>query len=160
MPADAAEIVSLGDLSDAIALATQAHRGQVDKGGQPYILHPLRVMLACQTEEQRVVAVLHDVVEDTGYTVSDIASEFGAKVANAIDALTRRRGEDYEAFIDRCAANPLSAFVKLADIGDNMDVSRLGREPNAADRTRLLKYGRARTLLVRARAAQHDHEVG
>jgi len=147
MPADAAEIVRLGDLSDAIALATQAHRGQVDKGGQPYILHPLRVMLACQTEEQRIAAVLHDVVEDSGFVMSDIASKFGPTIAYAVDALSRREDEDYDAFIARCAANPISRVVKLADITDNMDVRRLGREPTAADAKRIEKYERARAAL-------------
>lgn len=143
----------MGDLSDAIALATQAHRGQVDKGGQPYILHPLRVMLACQTEEQRIVAMLHDVMEDCGVAWVTIARQFGNTIADAVEALTRADDETYEAFIDRCATNPIAAFVKLADIGDNMDVSRLGREPNDADKARLLKYGRARTVLCAARPA-------
>lgn len=143
----------MGDLSDAIALAAQAHRGQVDKGGQPYILHPLRVMLACQTEEQRIVAVLHDVMEDCCVAWVTIARQFGNAIADAVEALTRGEDEAYEAFIDRCATNPLAAFVKLADIGDNMDVSRLGREPNAADKARLLKYGRARTVLCASRPA-------
>jgi (p)ppGpp synthase/HD superfamily hydrolase len=134
-------------LEAAIALAAYAHAGQIDKGGAPYILHPLRVMMACKGEKERIAAVLHDVVEDCGYEVTDLREQFGGTVSDAVDALTRRRSETYEAFIDRCAANPVARVVKLADIADNMDVRRLGREPTAEDNRRLLRYERARAVL-------------
>ena len=136
------------NLDDAIVLAVTAHRGQTDKGGAPYILHPLRVMLACDTNEQRIAAVLHDTVEDCGIALDTVRDSFGAAIADAVDALTRREGETYEAFIERCAANPIARTVKLADLADNMDWRRLGREPNEKDRERLLKYERAQTLLI------------
>lgn len=135
-------------LDAAITLAVQAHRGQTDKGGQPYILHPLRVMLACKSEPERIVAVLHDTVEDTGLEMGIIRHRFGMVVANAVDALTRRGGEAYPAFIERCAADPIARKVKLADIADNMDLSRLGREPTTADAQRMWRYGEARNRLM------------
>ena len=137
-------------LSEAIVLATQAHAGQVDKGGAPYILHPLRVMLACKTEDERIAAVLHDVVEDCGFWIGDIASQFGDTIAEAVDALTRACGETYPAFIARCAANPIARVVKLADLADNMDVTRLGREPTAEDNRRHWRYAEARNVLMNA----------
>lgn len=110
------------NLNYAITLAAQAHAGQFDKGGSPYILHPLRVMLACKTEAERITAILHDTVEDCGIELGMLSEHFGGGVADAVDAMTRRQGETYEAFIDRCALNPIARVVKLADIADNMDV--------------------------------------
>lgn len=102
------------------------HAGAVDKAGQPYILHPLRVMARLSTETERVVAILHDVVEDSEVTLDDLRAEgFSAEVVNAIDHVTRREGEPYEAFIERIAPHPLARRVKLADLEDNMDMTRL-----------------------------------
>src|SRR5436190_17301973 len=113
-------------LEDAIALAVAAHNGQVDKAGQPYILHPLRVMFRLETEEERVVGVLHDVLEDTPHTVEGLAGlGYPPAVVDALVALTRRNGETYEAFVERVAQNPLATKVKLADLADNLDVTRL-----------------------------------
>lgn len=139
-----------GDLTDAIVLATMSHRGQTDKGGQPYILHPLRVMLACKTDEQRIAAVLHDTVEDCGVELRLIRHQFGSEVADAVGALSRGAAETYPAFIERCAANPIARIVKLADLADNMDVSRLGREPTMVDARRMNRYGDARNVLMNA----------
>jgi (p)ppGpp synthase/HD superfamily hydrolase len=119
-------------IEDAIELALHAHRGQVDKSGQPYILHPLRVMLKLETEEERMVGVLHDVVEDSGTTLDDLrARGYPEDVVRAVECVTKRRteeGEDgYARFIDRIVreGNPLARKVKLADLADNLDVSRL-----------------------------------
>lgn len=102
------------------------HAGTVDKAGQPYILHPLRVMLRLATEAERVVAILHDVVEDSEVTLDDLRAEgFSDEVVDAIDHVTRREGESYEAFIERIAPHPLARRVKVADLEDNMDVTRL-----------------------------------
>jgi (p)ppGpp synthase/HD superfamily hydrolase len=130
-------------LEDAIALAAEAHRGQVDKSGQPYILHPIRVMLRCQTQAQRIAAVLHDVVEDTGRTLGDLRDlGYPAEILAALDGLTKRDGESYEAFVERAAANPIARVVKLADIEDNLDLRRL---PGISDKDveRLARYVRA-----------------
>lgn len=112
-------------LEDAIALAVEAHRGRVDKAGQPYILHPLRVMFRLQTETERIVGVLHDVVEDSRYTLDDLRSMgYGEEIVQAVDCLTRRENERYDALIERAAANPLARRVKRADLEDNMDIRR------------------------------------
>lgn len=139
-------------LSKAIMLATEAHAGQLDKGGQPYILHPLRVMLACETNEQKIAAVLHDTVEDTGLELSLIRHRFGDVIADAVDALSRRDGEIYTDFIGRCAKNTLAADVKMRDLEDNMDLDRLGREPTENDIARLEKYTKAKKMLWRSLA--------
>src|SRR5215212_3273750 len=102
-------------LEDAIALAVEAHRGQLDKSGQPYILHPLRVMFRCQTDPQRIVAVLHDVIEDTGRTADDLRNlGYSEEILAALDCVTKRPGEPYEAFAERAAANPIARVVKIA----------------------------------------------
>jgi len=114
------------NLYDAIALAVEAHRGVMDKSGQPYILHPLRVMFRCETEIERIVAVLHDVVEDTGRTFDDLRKlGYSEEVIAALDCVTKREGESYEQFVERASANPVARKVKIADIEDNMDVRRL-----------------------------------
>lgn len=138
----------IGRLEIAIGMATAAHRGHTDKGGAPYILHPLRVMLAMQSEQEQIVGVLHDVVEDSaGIRLPEIEAAFGARIAVAVDALTKREGEDYDAYLDRVKADEIAVKVKLADLKDNCDLSRLGRMPTEADRKRLDKYLRARAVL-------------
>jgi (p)ppGpp synthase/HD superfamily hydrolase len=113
-------------LEDAIALAVEAHRGQRDKAGQTYILHPLRVMMRLETEAERMAAILHDVVEDTPYTLERLRElGYPEEVLGALDCLTKREGESYEAFIERVRPSPLARRVKLADLEDNMDVRRL-----------------------------------
>lgn len=130
-------------LSSAISMACQCHEGQTDKGGAPYILHPLRVMLKMTDEPSRIAAALHDTVEDCGLELSLIRHRFGADVASAVDALSRREGESYDDFIDRCAADDIARRVKLYDLEDNMDMARLGREPTIEDTRRWWKYGQA-----------------
>jgi (p)ppGpp synthase/HD superfamily hydrolase len=113
-------------LEDAIALAVEAHRGQRDKAGQTYILHPLRVMMRLETEAERMAAILHDVVEDTPYTLERLRElGYPQEVLTALECLTKREGESYEAFIERVRPHPLARRVKLADLEDNMDVRRL-----------------------------------
>jgi (p)ppGpp synthase/HD superfamily hydrolase len=130
-------------LEDAIALAAEAHRGQRDKSGQPYILHPIRVMLRCQTDAQRMAAVLHDVVEDTGRTLDDLRElGYPEEILAALDCLTKRDGEPYEAFVERAASDPIARVVKVADIEDNMDLRRL---PGMSEKDveRIGRYARA-----------------
>ncbi|RME72938.1 MAG: HD domain-containing protein [Chloroflexi bacterium] len=131
-------------LEDAIALAVQAHRGQVDRAGQPYILHPLRVMLRLQGEIAQIVGVLHDVVEDSDLTLDDLRQMgYPEVVIRALDAVTRRDGESYEAFVERSAAHPLGRQVKLADLEDNMDIRRFSGDLGEKDLARLNRYRRA-----------------
>jgi GTP pyrophosphokinase len=114
------------DLERAIEIAVGAYAGQTDKAGETYIRHPLRVMEQMDSETERVVAVLHDVVEDSAYTLAEIEVEFDRKVREAVDALTKRDGEDYlDDFIPRAASNDIARKVKRADIEDNMDLTRL-----------------------------------
>lgn len=113
-------------LNDAIALAAKAHKGQTDKAGSNYILHPLRVMMQCETVHEMMAAVLHDVVEDSECTLEDLQKmNFPAEVITAVDCLSQRRGEDYFKFIGRCASNEIARRVKLLDLQDNLDVTRL-----------------------------------
>ena len=127
-------------LEDAIALAVQAHRGQVDKAGQPYILHPLRMLFRLESEEERIVAVLHDVIEDTPTTPADLrALGYTEEILQALECVTRRPDETYEEFIERARANPLARRVKLADLEDNMDLRRM-RALSDHDQERLQRY--------------------
>ena len=133
----------MATLERAIAIAAAAHAGQVDKAGAPYILHPLRVMMAVTTIEERIAAVLHDVVEDTDWTLERLAAEdFSPAVLRAVDALTRREGEDYESYVRRAARDPIGRRVKIADLEDNSDLTRIER-PTERDFARVEKYLRA-----------------
>ena len=130
-------------MEDAIALAVEAHRGQREKAGQPYILHVLRVMFRLDPEVERIVGVLHDVVEDTGRSFDDLRRlGYSEEVLAALDCVTKRDGEGYEQFVERAASNPVARRVKLADLEDNMDLRRL---PAVAgdDLERLDRYVRA-----------------
>ncbi len=130
-------------LNQAIIIAARAHEGQLDKGGHPYILHPLRVMLQCQTEAERICAVLHDVVEDTNITLEYLREQgFTDEILTALACLTKRDGESYDDFISRVLQNELASRVKLADLRDNMDLSRI-QTPSNEDEARMRKYQRA-----------------
>jgi (p)ppGpp synthase/HD superfamily hydrolase len=133
----------MSSLERAIAIAAMAHEGQVDKGGAPYILHPLQVMLRLQDPEARTVAVLHDVVEDSPVSLEDLREQgFSEGVLSALEALTKREGEDYQAFVERAGRDPLARQVKLADLAENSDLSRISA-PSAKDLERVAKYRRA-----------------
>jgi (p)ppGpp synthase/HD superfamily hydrolase len=142
-------------LERAIAIAAAAHEGVLDKGGSPYILHTLRVMMKQKTDAARMVAVLHDVVEDTNVTMDDLRHKalFPADVLHALSLVTKKPKpangdeESYEDFIDRCATDPIATAVKLADLEDNMDALRLEEfDDKAAERFR--KYLKAYRRLV------------
>lgn len=140
----------MSTLENAISIAAQAHAGQLDKAGAPFILHPLRVMLRVDGDEERMAAVLHDVVEDSPWTLGDLRAEgFSEAVLAAVDCLTRREGEVYLDFCRRAAANEIARRVKLADIDDNLDPQRVAALPqehhSLADR-----YGKARAILLGA----------
>ena len=130
-------------LERAIALAVEAHEGQRDKAGMPYMLHPLRMMLRMVMPEEKIVAVLHDVVEDTPWTLDTLRDQgFSEVIIEAVDGLTRRVEESYDMFIARAARNPLARRVKLADLEDNLDLRRLA-SLTADDLERLIRYQRA-----------------
>ncbi len=135
------------DLERAIQIAVAAHAGQTDKAGAPYILHPLRVMAACDSIDEKTVAVLHDVLEDTAISSTDLLAEgFPAEIVEVVECLTRRDGETYGEFIERAGQNQLAARVKIADLNDNLDVRRLSTVTDA-DIDRLNKYLAARDVL-------------
>jgi (p)ppGpp synthase/HD superfamily hydrolase len=137
----------MSSLEKAIQIAEQAHEGQRDKAGAPYILHPLRVMMKMATEAEQIIAVLHDVVEDTDWTMEQLQQEgYNREILDALDCLARRDGEEYGDFIKRVKQNPLSVKVKVADLEDNLDVSRL-KGVTDTDAKRLEKYQQALKML-------------
>ena len=132
-----------GTLERAIEIAARTHAGQTDKGGAPYILHPLRVMLRVAPGAQQIVAVLHDVVEDSDVTFEDLEREgFSAEVISGLRAVTKIEGESYEDFVARAALDPVGSKVKLADLAENSDLSRIA-EPSQKDLERVEKYRKA-----------------
>lgn len=124
-------------LSSAVIFATEFHRGQTDKQGMPYILHPLKIMWKFTDPKLMVVAVLHDVVEDTNCTLGTIELEFGVEIRHAIDAITHRAGESNNDYWKRCSMNDLAYEVKLEDIYHNL--VRNVNLPLGEERTRLHK---------------------
>jgi (p)ppGpp synthase/HD superfamily hydrolase len=130
----------MATLEDAISLAVEKHRGQVDKSGQPYILHPMHVMCGMKTEHEMMAAILHDVVEDTDVSLQNL-EEWGypVEVVAAVDCLSRREGESYEDFVARTKSNALAVQVKLGDLRDNMDIRRI-KDFSEDDLNRLKRY--------------------
>ncbi len=137
----------MSTLERAITIAAQVHQGQTDKAHEPYILHPIRVMLRLSTPDERMAAVLHDLLEDTDWSRMDLEREgFSRAVLDAVEALTRRSDETYEDFLHRVSLNPIALRVKLADLEDNLDASRIAQLTDR-DVRRMEKYRAARTLL-------------
>ncbi len=137
----------MSSLERAIAIAATAHAGQVDKAGAPYILHPLRVMLAVDGLEAQIVAVLHDVVEDTAITFDFLRQEgFSEAVLLALEALTKRPRESRLAAAERAVVNPLARLVKIADVTDNMNLKRIA-QPTEKDFKRLAEYQQVLAML-------------
>ena len=134
----------MSTLQRAIEIATEAHKGQFDKAGRDYIGHPLRVMEMGRNEEEKIVGVLHDVIEDTDWTLEKLAEEgFSQEVISALRCVTKlSENENYDDFIDRVKKNPLAVAVKINDLTDNMDIRRL---PYLSDKDvkRLKKYLKA-----------------
>lgn len=131
-------------LTKAIEIATKAHEGQVDKVGQSYIKHPLRVMAMGATDEEKIVGVLHDVVEDSDWTFERLIDEgFSEEIIDALRCVTKlSESEPYDAFIERVKTNPLAVKVKINDLTDNMDIRRLP-SISESDVKRLRKYLKA-----------------
>lgn len=123
----------MGTLEQAIEIAAAAHRDQTDKAGNPYIAHPLRVALRfirSGDENRAIIAVLHDVIEDSGITADALLAEgFSIEIVEAIVALSRQQNESYEAFLDRAASNEWARPVKVADLRDNLDAVRMALLP-------------------------------
>ncbi len=110
----------MSTLQRAIEIAVEAHHGQKDKNGMPYILHPLRLMFQMKSDSEKMAAVLHDVVEDSDWTLEQLKSEgFNGDVIEAVNLLTRDDKDTYDEFVQKIASNPISKAVKIADITDN-----------------------------------------
>jgi guanosine-3',5'-bis(diphosphate) 3'-pyrophosphohydrolase len=138
----------MATLERALEIAAAAHAGQQDKAGKPYILHPIRVMLSVKTSDEQIAAVLHDTVEDTSVTLEDLADAgFSSDIVTAVHALTKRDGESRLAAAQRAVQNTIARRVKLADLADNMDLSRIAN-PTSKDYARVEEYKRVRQILL------------
>ena len=137
------------NLEKAIQIAVEAHAGTKDKGGKAYILHPISVMMRVETEEEKIVAILHDVVEDTDWTFDALRKEgFSETIIEALETVTKHsEDEDYDKFIQRSLKNEIGRKVKIADLRENLDVTRIG-ELNKKDIERINKYKRALATLL------------
>ena len=137
----------MATLELAMEIAARARARQLDKAGAPYILHPLRVMLALKREPEQIAGVLHDVIEDGGIILEQLrAAGFGLEIVCTLDALTRRPDEPYGHYVTRAARDPLARPVKLMELEDNMMLSRIPH-PSATNFERLRKYERAVKLI-------------
>jgi (p)ppGpp synthase/HD superfamily hydrolase len=134
----------MSTLERAIQIAAEGHSGQTDKADAPYVLHPLRVMLSVTTNEERIVAVLHDLVEDCpGRSFERLREEgFSERVLTALASVTKRDGEEYQHFVRLAAADPIGRRVKLADLRDNCDLTRIAA-PTERDHAWIAKYRQA-----------------
>ncbi len=146
------------DLEDAIYLAANAHKGQLDKGGEPYILHALRVMLAQKTDDARIAGVLHDVVEDTSVTLDQLRwAGVGDAALEAVRVLTHPKGlseAEYFAYIGEVKGCDIARVVKIADLFDNLNTDRI-QDPTDRDHSRWNKYNRA-LLMLRFTPTAHE----
>ena len=135
-------------LQRAIEIAVDAHKNQKDKAGMPYILHPFRLMFQMKTDSEKIAAVLHDVVEDSDWTLEQLKSEgFNGDVIEAVNLLTRDDNDSYDEFVQKIASNPISKAVKIADITDNLDLSRISKMTEK-DVARVKKYQRVLKTLT------------
>ena len=137
-------------LERAITIAAEAHAGQKDRAGAPYVLHPIRLMIQMDSEDAMMAAVLHDVVENSVWTLDNLRKEgFSNEVLNAVDSLTHRdkEGEDYWDYIQRAKSDPIAIKVKLADLEDNLNPDRLN-EVTEKDEKRFDRYRKAQEMLL------------
>ena len=136
-----------GKLEIALQLAATAHSGQKDKAGKPYILHPIRVMLSVRTTDEQITAILHDTVEDTTVTFEQLSEAgFSVEIVSAVRALTKLDGESRVEAARRAVEHPIARQVKLADVKDNMDMSRIPN-PTDKDLERLDEYKLVKEIL-------------
>jgi (p)ppGpp synthase/HD superfamily hydrolase len=146
--------VPVDTLELALQIAVKAHAGQKDKSGEPYILHPIRVMQRCSTPKAKIVALLHDTVEDTDVTFEDLeAAGFDSGTLGTLRLVTHEKGVPYDDYIDALMHDPAAVEVKLADLEDNSDIRRL-KEIGAKDVERLKKY-----LRTHQRLTHHRHKA-
>lgn len=142
----------MATLEQAIAIAAEAHRNQTDRAGQPYILHPLRLMMQATNPTHQIVAVLHDVIEDSQTTAEDLRQAgFNETIVAAVEALTHDKGgdEDYFDYVRRAAANPIARQIKRLDLLDNLNVNRLN-QITEKDIARLSRYHQALAIITQS----------
>ena len=133
----------MSDLTTAIKIACDAHANQTDKAGEPYILHPLRLMYCFNEESAMITAVLHDVIEDSHISFDFLESQgFGKVIIEAIKAITKKRDETYTEFIERLSSNTIAVKVKIEDLKDNLNLIRL-KSIGERDLERAKKYHKA-----------------
>jgi (p)ppGpp synthase/HD superfamily hydrolase len=136
-------------IEKALRIARLAHEGQTDKGGNPYIQHPLAVADMCDTENEKIVAILHDVIEDAPDFYEQINEAcFNNEIMNALSVITKNKRQSYQGYLKNLKANPIALKVKIADITHNMDLKRLERTPTEKDLQRQKKYIKARKYLL------------
>lgn len=136
----------------ALLIAIRAHEGQKDKSEREYVMHPIRVAERCKNPRAKIVALLHDTIEDTDVTTEYLRSEgFPEEIINAVLSVTKQEGESYEDFVCRAAENPIGKEVKIADLEDNMDIRRL-KEITDEDVARLRKYLRSWQYLMKPKS--------
>ncbi len=135
------------DVESARLLATHRHQGQVDKSGKPYILHPTRVAERMKTPEEKVVGWLHNIVEDTGFSLLEIEQQFGPETAEVINAINRRDNEPCEKYLVRVKENRIARSVKISVLMDNSNLSRLDNV-TLVDIKRQEKYNHALQFLL------------
>ena len=131
----------------ALEIAKRAHQGQVDKGGHPYIEHPMAVAEGVKGEKEKTLAYLHDVAEDTPVSLESLRCLFGDEIGDALALLTHEEGVPYMEYVKRLAVNPLARAVKLADLENNMDLRRIA-QVTEKDVRRLEKYRKAKEYLL------------
>lgn len=137
----------MSTLDKAILIAAQAHQDQKDRYGKAYILHPIRLMMKMDSVQEQIVAILHDVVEDSEWTLIDLHKEgFSEEIITAVDCMTKRDNELYMDYTERLKINPIARKVKLADLEDNMDLRRIA-QISEYDLKRLERYHQAWKLL-------------
>jgi (p)ppGpp synthase/HD superfamily hydrolase len=137
----------MSDLTTAIKIACDVHADQRDKAGEPYILHPLRLMQRLKDKSTMIVAVLHDVIEDSRHDLDFLQTQgFGKSILEAVDAITKRKNEPYKDFIERLSANDMAVKVKIEDLKDNLDLTRL-KNIDGRDLERIDKYHKALVFL-------------
>jgi hypothetical protein len=141
----------MSKLDKALRIAVKAHRGQREGNDLPYALHPIRIMLGMRSDDERITALLHDVVEHSDWTLKDLRKEgFGGRIVRAVDHLTKRPGEAYDDYIGRLGPDRLARAVKIGDLRDNL-AQCLGPKPDADDRRRIAKYRTALKRLQRGK---------
>ena len=130
-------------LHKAITIACEAHQGQSSINGEPYILHPLRLLIKAKSNEERIIAILHDVIEKTNISLLDLKNKgFDQNIISSIDSLSRRRGESYIEYIERLMQNKISVKIKLLDLADNIKIHSENNDNGIYD-SKIIQYKNA-----------------